>query len=31
MADTSVMTDLGRVTVPGGSGFLGANTWSANY
>ena len=25
MADTPVMTDLGRVTVTGGSGFLGAN------
>ena len=25
MADTAVMTDLGRVTVTGGSGFLGAN------
>jgi hypothetical protein len=25
MADTSVMTDLGRVTVTAGSGFWGAN------
>jgi hypothetical protein len=30
IADKPVMTDLGRVTVIGGSGFLGA-TWSASY